>query len=95
MEEYGDQGKWRPSFSHAFEADTELMSAEILEGKVVPEKLPKVLASLRDRPLKEDSQTNPTSQQRNAYEAAKNGSMNYANQEAALAGQYDDDEIPF
>jgi len=95
MEEYGDQGKWRPSFSHAFEADTELMSAEILEGKVVPEKLPKVLANLRDRPLNGGSQSNQTSQQGNAYASAKEGSMNYANQQAAFAAQYDEDEIPF
>jgi len=92
MEEYGDAGKWRPAFAYAFEADTELMAAEILEKKVTPERLPKVLLALRDRPLKEASQaTSPV----NTYESAKNGSLDYANQQAALAGQYDDDDIHF
>jgi len=96
MEEYGDAGKWRPAFSHAFEASTELMATEILNEKVVPERLPKVLASLQDRPLKEGSgQSNRTKQYGNAYESAKNGNLNYANQQAALAGQYDDEDIPF
>jgi len=95
MEEY-NEGKWRPSFSHAFEASTELMATEILNEKVVPERLPKVLASLQDRPLKEgNGQSKQSSQYGNAYDAVKSGDMNYANQPAAPAGQYEDEDIPF
>jgi len=93
MEQYGDEGKWRPGLSNAFEADTELMAVEILEQKVTPEKLPKALMALKDRPAKNASQT---SQRGNSYEAAKNGSLEYVNSEAALAVQDDfDNEPPF
>jgi len=35
-----------------FHADTELMAAELLDGKTTPEALPKVLEGLRDKPLR-------------------------------------------
>jgi len=93
MEQYGDEGKWRPGLSNAFEADTELMAVEILEQKVTPEKLPKALMALKDRPAKNASQT---SQRGNSYEAAKNGSLEYVNSEAVLAAKDDfDNEPPF
>jgi len=94
MEEY-NEGKWRPALSHTFEANTELMASEILELKNTPERLPKVLLTLKDRPLKQDSQSGQGAS--NTYEAAKNGSLDYANQQAAVAGldALDDQDIPF
>jgi len=93
MEQYGEEGKWRPGIAYAFEANTELMASEILKKKTVPEQLPKALLTLRDRPMKEANQNASIP---NAYEAAKNGNLAYANQ-LARAGWLDDldSDIPF
>ena len=52
MEEYGDNGKWRPAMSGAFQASTELVASEILDRKTQPMKLPAMVQALRDRPKK-------------------------------------------
>jgi len=97
MEEYKKQDgekKWRPAVSHAFEASTELMATEILDRKVTPQLLPKVLLTLQDRPLKDAPAS--TASAPNAYEAAKNGSPAYAKQPARAGGLDDlDSDIPF
>jgi len=95
MEEYtNNQGesKWRAGFAYAFEASTELMASEILEQKAVPEKLPKVLLALKDRPLKE---AGPSAARANDYAATKNGDLAAGNREASLAAQDDFDDPPF
>ncbi|MBU4609184.1 hypothetical protein IMZ29_01015 [Achromobacter sp. GG226] len=50
MEEYGDNGKWRPGLAGAFQAETELVASEILDRKTVPSQLPKMVQALRDKP---------------------------------------------
>jgi len=98
MEEYTNsqgESKWRAGFAHAFEASTELMAAEILEKKIVPEQLPKVLLALKDRPIKESNQTNQTGSRGNSYEATKNGTA-YIGSQSQTGGLADmDDDIPF
>jgi len=104
MEEYkpnqGEDTKWRVAFAHAFEAQTGLMSGEILDKKTTAEQLPKAVASLRDRPLKTVNANGNASSggsAHNRYEAAKNGnSSSRATQEAAVTGAGDfEDDIPF
>jgi len=97
MEEYKKQDgerKWRPALSHAFEANTGLMATEILDRKVTPQLLPKVLLTLQDRPLKDAPASAAPAP--NAYEAAKNGGMAYVKQLAQAGGLEDlDSDIPF
>jgi len=56
MEEYqagnGDY-KWRPQFSHAFEAQTELMADEIVAQKTEPQRLGNEVARLKNKPAKD------------------------------------------
>lgn len=56
VEEYakqdGSTGR-RMSPAGVFQADTELMASEILDRKTQPQQLAKLVASLRDRPLKD------------------------------------------
>ena len=63
MEEYGDNGKWRPSLSAAFQADTELVASEILDRKTTPQKLPIMVQALRDRPKKDSGHNASVSRQ--------------------------------
>lgn len=84
MEEYGDQGKWRPAFSFAFQAETELMASEILDRKTAPEQLAKALLTLRDKPIKA-----------NGGAPGASGYTNEANRAAAAAAAEDHSEIPF
>lgn len=51
MEEY-EPGKLRPTLSGVFQADTELVASEILERKSQPQTLAKMVALLRDKPLR-------------------------------------------
>jgi hypothetical protein len=56
MEEYekrdGSGTGWSARLNAAFQADTELTAAEILDRKTSPQKLALLVAALRDRPLK-------------------------------------------
>ncbi|KCB26243.1 hypothetical protein [Bordetella hinzii] len=90
MEEYGDQGKWRPAFSFAFRATDELMASEILDRKTAPEQLPKALLTLRDKPLKANDGGFST-----GTPSGSSGGMNDANRAAAAAAAADLDDIPF
>lgn len=54
MEEY-EAGKMRPTLSGIFQADTELVASEILDRKTQPAGLAKMVAGLRDKPLKGSS----------------------------------------
>lgn len=47
----GDIGE-RMVIKNVFQADTELTAAEILDKKTAPEALPRLVANLKDRPLK-------------------------------------------
>jgi len=93
MEEYkagnGDY-KWRPSFSHAFCAETELMASEILDKKTVPERLPKVLQGLKDKPVKDKSTAANPFNTSNPQSASKPQSE--INPPPA---DYDNSDIPF
>jgi hypothetical protein len=56
MEEYEKRDNsgtgWSARLNAAFQADTELTAAEILDRKTSPQKLALLVAALRDRPLK-------------------------------------------
>ena len=51
MEEY-KEGKFRPNLAGVFQAETELIASEILDRKNSPAQLERMVASLRDKPLK-------------------------------------------
>ena len=51
MEEY-KPGKFRPNLAGVFQAETELVASEILERKTAPAQLEKMVAALRDKPMK-------------------------------------------
>jgi len=51
MEEY-KPGKFRPNLAGVFQAETDLVASEILERKTAPAQLAKMVAALRDKPLK-------------------------------------------
>jgi hypothetical protein len=68
MEEYEkkDQNKqptgetgWSARLNAVFQASTELTAAEILDRKTTPQKLPQLVAALKDRPLKKSGRSNP------------------------------------
>lgn len=63
MEEYekrdGSGTGWSARLNAVFQADTELTAAEILDRKTSPQKLPLLVAALRDRPLKKSGTSNP------------------------------------
>jgi len=55
MEEYEKRDgttAWRPNFAGAFQAQSELTATEVLDQKVQPLQLAKMVAGLKDRPLK-------------------------------------------
>jgi len=60
----GDIGE-RMVIKNVFQADTELTAAEILDRKTTPEALPKLVANLKDRPLKPQRK-----QQQSDYQSA-------------------------
>lgn len=59
MEEYekrdGSGTGWSARLNAVFQANTELTAAEILDRKTTPQKLPLLVAALRDRPLKKSA----------------------------------------
>jgi hypothetical protein len=63
MEEYekrdGSGTGWSARLNAVFQANTELTAAEILDRKTSPQKLPLLVAALRDRPLKKSGASNP------------------------------------
>lgn len=64
MEEYekrdGGTG-WSARLNAAFQASTELTASEILDRKTTPQKLPQLVAALKDRPLKKTGRSNAPS----------------------------------
>jgi hypothetical protein len=63
MEEYekrdGSGTGWSARLNAVFQASTELTAAEILDRKTTPQKLPQLVAALKDRPLKKSGTSNP------------------------------------
>lgn len=57
----GDVGT-RMVLAGVFQADTELTASEVLDKKTTPEQLPKMVAMLRDRPLKAGKSSGRTAQ---------------------------------
>jgi len=60
----GETG-WRLEPLVPFEAQSELTASEILDRKTQPERLPRVIASLADKPLKNKSAQKPATSQAN------------------------------
>jgi hypothetical protein len=62
MEEYekrnGGGTGWSARLNAVFQAETELTASEILDRKTTPQKLPQLVAALKDRPLKKSSASN-------------------------------------
>jgi hypothetical protein len=78
MEEY-KADKWRPNLAGAFQATTELVASEILERKTSPQQLPRMVQTLRDKPLRADT----------------GRSIDAGNRAVAEAGADDLGDIPF
>lgn len=77
----GGIGK-RMVLAGVFQADTELTASEILDRKTTPTQLPKIVATLRDRPLNKGRSSAPA-------RAASGSDMGHAGQDIP------DDDIPF
>ena len=60
----GETG-WRLELLMPFEAESELTASEILDRKTQPERLPRVIASLADKPLKNKSAQKPAASSAN------------------------------